>query len=758
VPASLAALLIVAAMFLVAGVVLQFVERSSLRRSLVCLSLRFPRDVDPRAVESFLVGLTGLLPPWWRRWLATPFVVLEVEARASVIAHRLWVPASWSTAIEQLLQSTMPGVRFEPVDASSEPMRFAAEYGLSTRRRPLRVDTIGISSKLLTSLQPLAAAERVVVQWILAPAPLARPPRPSASQNQQCWFGRSRPAEPARDDAEVRAALRAKHAHPLLLATTRIAAIADTDTRARHLLRRSEVAWHGSRAPGVHLRRRLVPSGMVARRLDRRQAPAIEWPGLFNVEELAGLIGWPIGAPQIPGLSVAPGRLLAPSRAIPTRGTVVADSTWPGSARPLALDLEARLRHVHVLGPTGTGKSTLLVNMIRSDLVRGFGVIVVDPKGDLVSDVLERVRDDRCDDVVVLDPADTARPVGLNPLRAAAGASAEVVVENLVGLFKSLYRSSWGPRTDDIFRAALSTLSSTSDATLCEVPLLLTDATYRRRIVGALDDPVGLESFWGWYEALSDGERLSVVGPVLNKVRAFSMRPTVRAIVGQASPLLDLRDVLASGKVLLVSLASGLLGEEAANLLGALVVAELWHATTGRAALGRASRRPVMAYLDEWQHFLHLPTPMASVLAEARGLGLGLTLAHQHLGQLPDSARDAVLANARSRVIFQLPSGDARLVARELAGYASTEDLQGLGAYEVVLQVFADGSTQPPVTGRTRPLPPTSSDSDAIRQSSRQRYGVDRVEVDLAIRARQFGKPIVSAVGRRPAAPKRDAS
>ena len=240
------------------------------------------------------------------------------------------------------------------------------------------------------------------------------------------------------------------------------------------------------------------------------------------------------------------------------------------------------------------------------------------------------------------------------------------MVENLVGLFKSLYRHSWGPRLDDILRAALLTLAGSEGATLCEVALILTDPHYRRRLVGPLDDPVGLESFWGWYEALSDAERQTVVGPVLNKVRAFTMRPTVRSIIGQSQPTLDLGEVLAEGKVLLCSLASGLLGEEAASLLGALIVAELWHATTARAGLPEASRKPVMAYLDEFQHFVHLPTPMPSMLAEARGLGLGLALAHQHLDQLGEEARHAVLANTRSRVVFQLPAGDARVMAREM--------------------------------------------------------------------------------------------
>src|SRR5262249_38286505 len=160
------------------------------------------------------------------------------------------------------------------------------------------------------------------------------------------------------------------------------------------------------------------------------------------------LIGWPIGVQQLPGLVLRGYRQLPPSPLVPTVGTVLADSTFPGTDQPIALDLEARLRHVHVLGPTGTGKSSLLCNMAGQDMAAGYGLVLLDPKGDLVNDVLARVPKERAGDVIVLDPADTDRPVGLNPLHAASGAHAEVVVENLVGLFKSLYKANWGPRTD----------------------------------------------------------------------------------------------------------------------------------------------------------------------------------------------------------------------------------------------------------------------------------------------------------------------
>lgn len=720
-------------------------EAERLRRSLVAFELRFPRGLDGALVRDFLSGVTGMLPPWWRRWLVWPFIVCETVADSSGIVHRLLVPAAWSAVVENVLQSSMPGVRYERVPLPARRVSSAVSYRLSTSTRALRVDAAALSSRLLTSLQPLKRGEVIMVQWVVSPAGPVAPPR-VLKKGERAWLGTPRGSV---TDSEAASALKAKQAHALLLAEPRVAVAANSDARRRQLLRQVEVAWHGTRAPGGHLQRRIRPTKSVVRSVLDRRAPLLVWPGTFNAEELSGLLGWPIDTTSIPGLALGGCRQIAASPVVARQGTVIADSSFPGDSRPLALDEQGRLRHVHVVGPTGTGKSTLLVNMAVQDIEAGRGVVLVDPKGDLAADVLDRIPERRKRDVIVLDPADEDRPVGLNPLRAADGASAEVVVENLVGLFKSLYRSSWGPRTDDVLRAALMTLAASGDATLCEVPLLLTDPAYRRRLVGKLDDPIGLESFWGWYEALSDGERLTVVGPVLNKVRAFSMRPRVRSIIGQADPALDLRKVLAGGQILIVSLASGLLGEEAAALLGALVIAELWHATTARSGMNANRRRPVMAYLDEWQHFLHLPTPMASVLAEARGLGLGMTLAHQHLGQLPESARNAVLSNARSRVIFQLPAGDARLLTKELGGLLTADDLQGLGAYEVVTQLFAAGSTQPAATGRTRPMVAALGSSHDVRAQSSERFGVARSDVEHAIRARSDKSKPSDAVGRR---------
>jgi hypothetical protein len=716
------------------------------RQTLVAYRLSFPKELKAEDVVSCLSGLSGLLLPWWRRCGALPHVVIETLADSTGIRHQVLVPEHWAPSLENILQASLPAVRFERAETKTLPVKLGAEYRLSAHGRSLTVDAAALSAKLLHGLQPLGDKEAVLVAWSLTPAGPVAPVRIAAAADKQRFW---QPAGTV-PDGEAAVALKVKQSGPLMLGVARIGVAAPSNRAARRLLRRIEGSWHEARSPGVHLQRRLALETAVARSITRRAVPALVWPSTYNAQELSGLVGWPVGARSVPGLVLGGSRLLAASPIIPTAGTILADSNFPGQRRVLALDLEGRLRHVHILGPTGTGKSTLLVWMIIQDILAGHVVILIDPKGDLVQAVLERLPPGRQGDVVVMDPSDTERQVGLNPLLVADADQAELVVENLVGLFRSLYKASWGARTDDTMRAAIGALARSGNFTLCEVPLILTDPNFRRRIVSQLDDPIGLESYFRWFENLSDGERQMVIAPVLNKIRAFSMRPRVRAIVGQATPAISIGEVMASGKILLCSLASGILGDEAASLLGALIVAEIWNATTARAGIAPEQRRHVMVYLDEWQRLVHLPTPMASVLAEARGFGVGMTLAHQEMGgQLTPDLRSAVLANARSRVLFQLPADDARLMARQLGGPLTADDLQGLGAYEVAAQLFAGGSTQSGATGKTRPLSPPSADPEEIRRWSRQQYGVDREEIEHAIRKRQMG-PTAGPIGRRP--------
>ncbi|MFL6136715.1 MAG: type IV secretory system conjugative DNA transfer family protein [Frankiaceae bacterium] len=713
---------------LVALVLVRHAASERWRGELVAYRLRFPRGLDAASVTAFLTGLSGLVAPRWRRPVDARAVVLEVAATEAGIVHRLLVPRPLAPVVLSALRAALPSVSALP-EPIVEPLRYvlAAELGLVTEQRPLRLDAPQeVGAAILASLLPLRASERVVVQLAVMPVG---------------------PSSPVEDSQPTSMRVPAKQASALFLASVRLGVAAER-ARSRSLLARLLAAFHAANAPGAHLRRRLLPSWWVARLVRERRLPLLRRACLLNARELTGLVAFPLGELSLPGLDLGGCRQLAPSAAIRSEGRVIATATFPGAERPLALSVADSLRHLHVIGPTGAGKSTLLLNLISQDLQRGAGVVVVDPKADLVGDVLDRVPPERAGDVVLLDPSDAARPVGLNLLAGAAD-EPELVVDQVVGTLHNLFRSSWGPRTDDILRAALLTLVTEPGMTLCEIPLLLTDASFRRRLVGRLDDPVALGPFWGWYEGISEAERAQAIGPVMNKLRAILLRERLRNVVGQREPAFALDRAVDEGRIVLVALSKGLLGEEAAALLGSLLIAQLWQVVQRRAALSAAARRPLFLYVDEVQDYLHLPTSLADVLAQARGLGLGLTLAHQHLGQLPPPLRQALLANARSRVIFQAGADDARALARELAPHLGASDLQGLGPHEVVATLSVDARVAPPTTGRTLPPPPALGQAALVRAASRAQYGRPAAEVAAAIRARHAGRPVDGGLGRQ---------
>jgi hypothetical protein len=722
-------------LLLVAGLVLVR-SRSHLtwQQELVAHVLQFPRGLDPAAVIAFISGLSGLVAPRLQRPFVARAVIVETSATSSGIAHHLLMPERHVPLVLASLRAALPGVGVRRDDGyqPSTPL-LAAELGLSNHGRMLAVDPANVvSTAILASLQPLELGERVVVQWSLmpvGPVAVASGTEVGAAHSgmlRRLWQGRP-DGEP---DADGVRAARAKQAFPLFVATGRVGVIA-TGSRRRLLMQRTLAAFHIANAPGVHLRRRGLPSTCVARGLTEHCLPLLGTPATLNAAEVAALVSFPLGDVSLPGLRLGGCRQLAPASDIPSSGRVVAEATFPGAERPLALSVRDSLRHLHVLGPTGSGKSTLLLGLITQDMAAGRGVVVLDPKGDLVTDVLDRVPAARIDDVIVLDVTDEDRPVGLNLLAAAEG-ERELVTEQLVGTLHNLYQSSWGPRTDDILRSALLTLVGVPGMTLAEVPLLLTDAGFRRRLVGRVHDPIALGPFWAAFEAMSDGERAQAIGPVMNKLRAFLLRRRLRNVLGQATPHLDLDHALAQNKILLVPLAKGLLGEEAAALIGSLVVARVWQAVGRRSALAAHDRPTTLMVIDEFQDYLRLPLSLSDVLAQARGLGLGLTLAHQHLGQLPTPLQQAVLANARSRVIFQVAAGDARTLAHELTPHLEAADLQGLGAYEVVATLSTGSRVAPPVTGRTLPPPPPTGHGQLARRRSRQRYGQDRADIEAA--------------------------
>ena len=330
--------------------------------------------------------------------------------------------------------------------------------------------------------------------------------------------------------------------------------------------------------------------------------------------------------------------------------------------------------------------------------------------------------------------------VGLNVLgQARTEQERELAADQLVHLMHSIWADSWGPRTADVLHSAILTLTHTrgydgSAFTLAEIAPLLEQPAFRRFVTAQPTVPETVRSFWASYEAYSESQRAQIIAPSLNKLRAFGSRSPMRLTLGQSAGL-DVSDVINQGKILLVPLSKGVVGTETAALLGSLVVSVLVNAVFARAAIPAAQRRPAYIYLDEFQDVLRLPLDLADALAQFRGLGVGMVMANQYLGQLPEAIKTAVLGTVRSSVLYQLGYDDARTLERRFAPLTAS-DLMHLPAFEVAMKLCEGNSTGRPVTGVTLPLPEAASDGSALAKASAERYGMARSDIEEAIRAR----------------------
>lgn len=699
------------------------------RAKLTWYQLRWQRSVDPAWVERAM------------RLLATTAgrpVVLEAAGTTGAVVHRLGLPTGHAANVVAQLRAAMPGLAVErQPERTPVPTNRAVELRLSTRNRSLCTEEIGaVSLALLTALSDLAPAEAATLQWVLGRQlrPQAVPSRPDDIPSDS-WvqdllrapLGAHGPV-----DAEARSALRNKQSVPGWRAVGRIGVKADSANRERQLVRQVMGALRSTEAPGLSYWVRSLKAGSV------RDAEA-PWrmPLRLNVHEVGVLSSWPVGDTADLPVARQRSRLLLPSSIVPSQGRVIGEATFPGRERPLASSVTAMLRHTWLLGPSGVGKSTLMSRMIAQDIAAGRAVVVIEPKSDLIKEVLRHIPEERVDDVVVLDPADELAPVGFNPL--AAEHNPALTADRVLAVFKGLYGSAFGPRTTDIAAASLHSLARVPGMTLAALPLLITDARFRRKIVGSVANDVALGPFWASFEAWSDAERTSAVAPLLNKVRPFLLREDLRDVIGQSHPRFQARDVFTRKKILLVDSAKGRLGPEVSALLANLIVSQVWAVALERSVIPAERRHPVSIYLDEFQDYLNLTTDLGEALAQARGLGVGFTVANQFAHQLDPAVRSALLANAQNRVCFRLSEEDARLMASPGSGLLP-EDFADLEAFNFYAQLVAQGAVQPWCSGRSLPADQPTSDPDLIRAISRQHYGQPRDDVEAELRSLVFGE------------------
>lgn len=684
---------------------------------LVFSRLHLPRPLDPAAVTAFLTRLASDRD--------APRVALELRADHDGVRHLLGCPATDVHPLRRLLRDLIPGSFLTSPQDGGQPARpnvdVAARLRLRPRTLPLRTDAPEATTRALLSAiaTPLKPGENVVLQVMLGPR---RSPRslPENTPDPDTTFLDilTRGERPAGN--ETRARLRERLSHAGFAATIRIGAASPDRGRRRRVITTLLGALSTARNPGVQLDLVRQP----AKHLNETCLPW-RWPLHLSAPELAGLLGWPIGEDDrdFPGLPPAHPKPLRPAANVHTGSRVFAQSAVPGDNRLVGISPRDQTFHSVAYGPSGSGKSNVLIHLISADIEAGRPVAVLDPKKQLVDDIISRIPEDRLSDIVIMDASD-AQPVGFNPLDV-TGRDPDVVVDGILAVFEAVFHDGWGPRTADLYSAGLRTLARASTpkrpATLLDLPRLWTDPRFRRQQVGRVQGDMALAGFWAWFEALSPQAQAAAIAPPLNKLRQFLLRPALIRMLDGRSGLFRLRDLFREKKAVLVPLNEGLIGPGTASLLGSLIIADLWQATQERADEPDANQRQGVVYIDEAPRFLNLPVSLADALAVSRSLSVGWFLAAQFRSQFPPALRTAVDMNARSKIVFATEYEDARDTAK-LTRDLTAEDFMALPRFHAYVNLVADGAPSGWALVKTLPPRPATTDPERVREASRATY------------------------------------
>jgi hypothetical protein len=681
---------------------------AAMRRDRVRLSARFPLALDPAAARAALTGLSGL-PEQVE-------LVASTLANSEGIRHHFLVPNS--TSVLTSLVSAIPGLRLIETPAPTGAATLAMRLFVPTPTL-LRGDEIEASSRaLLSGLATLRGNEEVVISWAL------RPTAPRRAFHRE-------PED--RETKELARLWRAKIAEPGFAVSGLVLVRAERIARARELLAHVAdcVRSRRGRTAGI---RGTVGRGNRSLATVARTSRSSGW---LSASELLPLLGFPLGDDVVPGVEVGASRELLVPYGVARQGRRLFVGRDAVGSRPVALSAEAALHHLAVVGPTGSGKSVVLARGVLDDLTAGYGGVLIDPKADLIDEVLNRVPAADRDRIVVLDPAAGGPVPGLDLFGAGdPDLRSEVILSVLRGISEG-----WGPRIDQYLRLGLRTVADLPNPVLSDWLRLYSDAALRRSAIARVRDPIR-RAEWQTYEALSAAEQYQHIAPAISRITTLLSRPALRAVLNQPNPKLDIGRLLSERKWLMVSLAPGTLGESAAHLLGAIVTYLVWAAIEKRVEIPAGQRRPVFLYFDELQSVSHLPIGLELFFERTRGLGCGVVVATQALARLPESTRASLVGNVASLLTFRAAYDEATRIARELPGLSAQDVMSlSLGRFEVAARINAAqrDSGVAVVTGHTEPLPLAGHGAAVVRARSAERYGVDPREVERELLRRIEG-------------------
>ncbi len=463
---------------------------------------------------------------------------------------------------------------------------------------------------------------------------------------------------------------------------------------------------------------------------------------ILNIEELASVFHLPHTNVETPNIVWASTKTAEPPAKLPIiTGNDAIDenisafglTNFRGINHQFGMLRYDRSRHVYIIGQTGAGKSGLLELFALSDIFHGQGYAIIDPHGDFAINNMRFIPGGRLEDVVYFNPADTAYPLGFNPLEVTDPNQKTNISSEVIGVLKRMFGDSWGPRLEYILRYTILALLDRPSTTMLDITRMLTDKKFRKETLGYCTDTVVLQ-FWNVeFNSWTEKFQAEAIAPVLNKVGAFTANPVIRNIIGQPKSTFNIRQIMDDGKILIVNLSKGLIGEDNAAILGSFIVTKVQLAAMSRQDIPDIKdRRPFYLYVDEFQNFA--TDSFATILSEARKYGLNLTVANQYISQMSDTVRDAVFGNVGTMISFRVSADDSPILAKQFEPQFEPQDLLQMHNRNFIINMVINGEKAPAFSARTLSLPPAQIDNTGrIIEHTRLNYSRSREEVEQEI-------------------------
>ena len=463
---------------------------------------------------------------------------------------------------------------------------------------------------------------------------------------------------------------------------------------------------------------------------------------ILNIEELASVFHLPHTNVETPNIVWASSKTAEPPAKLPViTGDAANDenisafglTNFRGINHQFGMLRYDRSRHVYIIGQTGAGKSGLLELFALSDIFHGQGYAIIDPHGDFAVNNMRFIPGSRMQDVVYFNPADTAYPLGFNPLEVTNPNQKTNISSEVIGVLKRMFGDSWGPRLEYILRYTILALLDRPETTMLDITRMLTDKKFRKDTLSYCKDTVVLQ-FWNVeFASWTDKFQAEAIAPVLNKVGAFTANPVIRNIIGQPKSTFNIRQIMDEGKILIVNLSKGLIGEDNASILGSFLVTKIQLAAMSRSDIPDIKdRRPFFLYVDEFQNFA--TDSFATILSEARKYGLNLTVANQYISQMSDTVRDAVFGNVGTMISFRVSADDAPILAKQFEPQFEPNDLLQMHNRHFIINMVINGEKAPAFSATTLTLPPAQIDNTGrIIEHTRRYYSRQRSEVEQEI-------------------------